>query len=58
MVLVDTVFETGVSYSLEVGRIFAFLIISPPLMLNDCRKFFFHVTKKGVWRDGSMIMPH
>jgi hypothetical protein len=57
-VLADIIVEVGVPLALEVGMIIAFLIISSPLMLNYCHKSLSYVTKKGVWGDGNMIMPH
>ncbi|MBC8549944.1 MAG: hypothetical protein H8D23_09855 [Candidatus Brocadiales bacterium] len=41
--------------SLQVGKILAFLIISPPLILNHYHKSLFYVTKTGAWGDGIMI---
>jgi len=50
--------ESGTPLVIEMGKVIAFPIISPPLMLKDCHKPSFYFTKKGVWRDGSMSMPH
>jgi hypothetical protein len=44
-VLADIIVEVGTPLVLEVGKMFAFLIISPPLMLKDCHKSLFYVTE-------------
>jgi hypothetical protein len=51
-------FDKLFNEDLEVGMNIAFLIISPPLMLNYYYKSLFYVAKIGAWRSGLMIMHH
>jgi hypothetical protein len=40
------------------GVVYCFSDYFSPLMLNLCFKYLFCITKKDVWRNGSVIIPH